>query len=175
MARTARADDQVPAPLPEELREAILGWYATRGRTLPFRDTADPYAILVSEAMAQQTQAARAGEAWTRFMATFPTVHALADATPADVLRAWQGLGYNRRAINLQRAARIIVEEHDGVVPSDLGALEALPGVGPYTARAVACRSAAMSNSPPRPAPARCMCVTSRASRIQGGCSVRRR
>ena len=127
-----------PAPIPEELREAILTWYAARGRTLPFRDTTDPYAILVSEAMAQQTQAARAGEAWTRFMATFPTVQALADAPPADVLRAWQGLGYNRRAINLQRAARVIVDEHGGRVPSDLSALEALPGVGPYTARAVA-------------------------------------
>ena len=126
------------APVSAELREAILTWYAARGRTLPFRDTTDPYGILVSEAMAQQTQAARAGEAWTRFMATFPTVQALADAPPADVLRAWQGLGYNRRAINLQRAARIIVDEHGGRVPSDLGALEALPGVGPYTARAVA-------------------------------------
>jgi A/G-specific adenine glycosylase len=121
-----------------ELREPILNWYEVRGRTLPFRDTTDPYAILVSEAMAQQTQAARAGEAWTRFMTTFPTVQALADAPPADVLRAWQGLGYNRRAINLQRAARAIVDEHDGAVPSDLAALEALPGVGPYTARAVA-------------------------------------
>ena len=107
----------IVAPFPAELREAILTWYAARGRTLPFRDTTDPYAILVSEAMAQQTQAARAGEAWTRFMATFPTVQALADATPADVLRAWQGLGYNRRAINLQRAARVIVDEHGGQVP----------------------------------------------------------
>jgi len=124
--------------VPPELRDAILTWYAARGRELPFRDTTDPYAILVSEAMAQQTQAARAGEAWTRFMARFPTVQSLADAPPADVLRAWQGLGYNRRAINLQRAARVIVDEHDGHVPSDLAGLEALPGVGPYTARAVA-------------------------------------
>ena len=127
-----------PAPIREELREAILTWYASRGRTLPFRDTTDPYAILVSEAMAQQTQAARAGETWTRFMATFPTVEALAHAPPADVLRAWQGLGYNRRAINLQRAARVIVDQHGGKVPSDLAALERLPGIGPYTARAVA-------------------------------------
>lgn len=134
MPRSTPALDPVPA----ELREAILDWYAARGRTLPFRDTTDPYAILVSEAMAQQTQAARAGEAWTRFMASFPTVKTLADAPPADVLRAWQGLGYNRRAINLQRAARVIVEEHGGRVPSDLASLEALPGVGPYTARAVA-------------------------------------
>ena len=120
------------------LHDAILGWYASNGRRLSFRRTRDPYAILVSEAMAQQTQAARAAEAWIRFMETFPTAAVLAAATPADVLRAWQGLGYNRRAINLWRAARLIVEAHGGRVPSDPSALEALPGVGPYTARAVA-------------------------------------
>ena len=123
---------------PTDLRDAILVWYAARGRTLPFRGATDPYAILVSEAMAQQTQVTRAGEAWTLFMARFPTVDALAAAAPADVLRAWQGLGYNRRALNLWRAARMIVEQHGGRVPSDLPALVALPGVGPYTARAVA-------------------------------------
>lgn len=120
------------------LQEAILAWYATRARSLPFRGTTDPYAILVSEAMAQQTQAARAGEAWTGFMARYPTVQALAAAPPADVLRAWQGLGYNRRALNLWRAAGRIVSEFGGEVPADLVALESLPGVGPYTARAVA-------------------------------------
>jgi A/G-specific adenine glycosylase len=108
------------------------------GRDLPFRRTSDPFAILVSEAMAQQTQAARAGDAWLRFVAAFPTVTSLAAASPADVLRAWRGLGYNRRALNLWRAAREIVERHGGVVPADIAALEALPGVGPYTARAVA-------------------------------------
>lgn len=127
-----------PIAFPPGLRDAILTWYAARGRSLPFRGATDPYAILVSEAMAQQTQAARAGEAWTRFMARFPTVDVLAAAAPADVLRAWQGLGYNRRALNLWRAARVIVAQHGGRVPSDLAALEALPGVGPYTARAVA-------------------------------------
>lgn len=126
---------------PPALRDSILAWYGARGRTLPFRGTTDPYAILVSEAMAQQTQAARAGEAWTAFMTRFPTVEALADAPPADVLRAWQGLGYNRRALNLWRAARRIVEEFDGRVPSDLAALQTLAGVGPYTARAVAALS----------------------------------
>ena len=120
------------------LHDAILGWYESHGRRLAFRGTRDPYAILVSEAMAQQTQAARAGESWVRFMETFPTVATLASATPADVLRAWQGLGYNRRALNLWRAARRIVDVHGGRVPSDLGALGDLPGVGPYTARAVA-------------------------------------
>jgi A/G-specific adenine glycosylase len=125
-------------PLQPPAREAILAWYDGAARDLPFRATRDPYAILVSEAMAQQTQAARAGEAWTRFMSTWPTPTALAAATPADVLRAWQGLGYNLRALNLWRAARRIVEVHGGVIPSDLQALQALPGVGPYTARAVA-------------------------------------
>jgi A/G-specific adenine glycosylase len=120
------------------LRCAVLAWYETHGRRLPFRATSDPYAILVSEAMAQQTQAERAGEVWARFMDVFPTAVALAAATPADVLRAWQGLGYNRRALNLWRAARRIVDVHGGRVPADLDALEALPGVGPYTARAVA-------------------------------------
>jgi A/G-specific adenine glycosylase len=127
-----------PTPFPPALRDAILDWYAAHGRHLPFRATTDPYAILVSEAMAQQTQAARAGESWAAFMARFPTVGALAAATPADVLRSWQGLGYNRRALNLWRAAGRIVEVFDGAVPRDLAALESLPGVGPYTARAVA-------------------------------------
>ena len=88
--------------------------------------------------MAQQTQAARAAEHWERFMTLFPTVQALADATPADVLRAWAGLGYDRRALALWRAARVIVEHARRPRPVDRRELEALPGVGPYTARAVA-------------------------------------
>ena len=127
-----------PTPLPAAARDAILDWYAAPADACRSAATTDPYAILVSEAMAQQTQATRAGEAWTRFMDAFPTVASLAAATPADVLRAWHGLGYNRRALNLWRAARTIVEVHGGTVPADLDALRALPGVGPYTARAVA-------------------------------------
>jgi A/G-specific adenine glycosylase len=126
-----------PAAITTALQDSILAWYERARRDLPFRATRDPYAVLVSETMAQQTQAARAGEAWTGFMAAWPTPVALAAATPADVLRAWQGLGYNRRALNLWRAARRIVEVHDGEVPADLVALRALPGVGPYTARAI--------------------------------------
>ncbi|HET9519987.1 MAG TPA: A/G-specific adenine glycosylase [Candidatus Limnocylindrales bacterium] len=105
---------------------------------MPFRSTSDPYAVLVSEVMAQQTQIARVGEAWERFVAAFPSFERLAAASPADVLRAWRGLGYNRRALNLWRAARAVVEEHGGELPRDVAALERLPGIGPYTARAVA-------------------------------------
>jgi len=120
------------------VRRRVLAWYARSARPLAFRATSDPWAILVSEVMAQQTQAARAAEAWTRFMAAYPTPAALAAAPPGDVLRAWRGLGYNRRAIALQRAAAVIVAEHGGEVPRDIASLQRLPGIGPYSARAVA-------------------------------------
>lgn len=94
--------------------------------------------VLVSEVMLQQTQTARVVPAFRRFLERFPTVRALAAAPRAEVLRAWAGLGYNRRAIALAEAARAIVRDHDGVVPGDVAALRALPGVGPYTAAAVA-------------------------------------
>jgi A/G-specific adenine glycosylase len=119
------------------IQATVLQWYAANGRDLAFRRTTDPWAILVSEVMAQQTQAARAAEAWTRFMGEFPTPASLAAASPAAVIRAWRGLGYNRRAMALRAAAIAIVEEHGGRVPDDLEALQRLPGIGPYTARAV--------------------------------------
>jgi A/G-specific adenine glycosylase len=125
-------------PASRELQLAILDWYAAEGRSLAFRSTSDPYAVLVSEVMAQQTQVSRVADAWAGFLAAFPTIRALADAAPADVLRAWRGLGYNRRALNLWRLARVAVDEHDGELPRDVAALERLPGIGPYTARAVA-------------------------------------
>jgi A/G-specific adenine glycosylase len=135
------AADDLSAPadrVPSAARDSILAWYDATGRDLAFRATTDPYAVLVSELMAQQTQAARAADAWTGWMARWPTVVALAEAPVADVLRAWAGLGYNRRALSLHRAAQAIVAEHGGVVPAGVAALEALPGIGPYTARAVA-------------------------------------
>jgi A/G-specific adenine glycosylase len=125
-----------PAPL-AEIQSVLLDWYGANGRDLAFRRTSDPWPILVSEVMAQQTQAARAAEAWTRFMAQFPTPVSLAAASPATVIRAWRGLGYNRRALALRGAAIAIVAEHDGLVPGNLEALLRLPGIGPYTARAV--------------------------------------
>jgi A/G-specific adenine glycosylase len=128
----------MPLALPVDARAAVLAWFDARGRALSFRGTRDPYAILVSEVMAQQTQISRVVEAWSRFIDRFPTVEALAAASPADVLRAWRGMGYDRRALNLHRAARAMVAEHGGQVPRDLAALQGLPGIGPYTARAVA-------------------------------------
>jgi A/G-specific adenine glycosylase len=116
----------------------LLAWYSPQARPLRIRTTREPWAILVSEVMAQQTQISRVDEAWDMFMERFPTPRALAGATPAEVLRAWAGLGYNRRAVNLQRAAVAIGAEHAGAVPTHIEELEALPGVGPYTARAVA-------------------------------------
>lgn len=115
----------------------LLEWYAAHARRLPWRETRDPYRILVSEIMLQQTQVNRVEPLYHAFTARFPTPAALAAAPVADVLGAWRGLGYNRRALNLQRAAQVIVEQHGGEVPADLPSLKALPGVGDYTARAV--------------------------------------
>jgi A/G-specific adenine glycosylase len=115
--------------------DAILDWYAARRRDLPWRRTRDPYRILVSEVMLQQTQVARVVPYYEAFLERFPTEAALADAPAADVLRAWSGLGYNRRALALQAAARLVAR--DGW-PADATGLLALPGVGPYTAAAVA-------------------------------------
>ena len=131
-------DRAAEARIDPAMRDAVLGWFDAHGRDLAFRRTRDPYAVLVSELMAQQTQIGRASDAWVAWMARFPTVRALADASPADVLRQWQGLGYNRRALNLHRAAKAIVADHGGVVPDTVEVLQTLPGIGPYTARALA-------------------------------------
>jgi A/G-specific adenine glycosylase len=113
--------------------ERLLAWFAEHGRELPWRRTRDPYAILVSEVMLQQTQAARVVPRYLAWLERWPAPKKLATAPTAEVIRAWQGLGYNRRALNLQRAARRVAERG---WPSDL---TELPGVGPYTAAAVAC------------------------------------
>ncbi len=120
------------------LNRSLFAWFRTNGRDLAFRQTRDRYAVLVSEVMLQQTQALRVEPAWRAFMSRFPTVEALAAATPAEVIRAWGNLGYNGRAVRLHRAAQAIVKRHGGVIPREPAALEALPGVGPYTARALA-------------------------------------
>lgn len=115
----------------------LLAWYRRAGRDLPWRRTRDPYAILVSEFMCQQTTVTAVVPYFERWMRRFPTVTALAAAEEGDVLGLWQGLGYYSRARNLHRAAQAIVERHGGVVPDDLDALRALPGIGEYTAGAV--------------------------------------
>jgi A/G-specific adenine glycosylase len=115
----------------------LLDWYGRKGRSLPWRATRDPYAVLVSEIMLQQTQASRVVPAFRAFLERFPSLPDLAAAPLADVLTQWRGLGYNRRARNLHRAAIAIAERHGGMVPADLDALRALPGLGDYTARAI--------------------------------------
>ncbi len=130
------------APLPESkvaaIRDGLLGWFAANARDLPWRRTRDPYAILVSEVMLQQTQVDRVIPYYERWLGQFPDVTALANATTAAVITAWAGLGYNRRAVNLQRTVRFVVEERGGVFPSDVADLLTLPGIGPYTSGAIA-------------------------------------
>ncbi len=127
-----------PADLPA-IWQALLGWFAASGRDLPWRHTRDPYRIMVSEIMLQQTQVDRVIPKYHSFLAAFPTLEALAAAPTAEVIRAWAGLGYNRRAVNMQRAARVVLADHGGQFPRDLPALLALPGIGRYTAGAIAC------------------------------------
>lgn len=126
-----------PGPDPARLTDAVLGWMSASRRDLPWRRTRDPWAVLVSELMLQQTQVARVVPKWTAFVDRFPTPAACAAAAPGDVVRMWAGLGYNRRALHLHQAARAVMDIHGGQLPHRLEALLALPGVGPYTARAV--------------------------------------
>ena len=120
-------------------RSAVLEWYEPRRRAYAWRRARpNAYRTLVSEVMLQQTQAGRVEPIFEGFVERFPDIRALADAARADVLRAWAGLGYNRRAVALHEAARAIVRDHDGRVPRDVDALIRLPGVGEYTAAAVA-------------------------------------
>ncbi len=117
---------------------ALLDWYRVHGRThLPWRTTRDPYRVIVSEFMLQQTQVERVIPLYAAFLAAFPDVHALAAAEQSDVLRLWRGLGYNSRAVRLHALAQAVVRDHSGVLPSDRDALLALPGIGPYTASAL--------------------------------------
>lgn len=115
----------------------LLSWGHRELRDLPWRHSRDPWEILVSETMLQQTQVSRVEPRWRAFLEAFPTPADCAAAAPGEVVRLWDGLGYNRRALNLHRTAVVIADEHAGAVPDALEALLALPGVGPYTARAV--------------------------------------
>ncbi len=120
-----------------EIRRRLLEWYQTHRRDLPWRGATDPYAILVSEVMLQQTGVERVRPAYERFLQRFPTFEALANAPRLEVLRAWAGLGYNRRAVNLHECARIVQRDYGGQLPRDPTRLRRLPGVGPYTAAAL--------------------------------------
>ena len=122
--------------LVEERRRRLLEWYEAAVRDLPWRETSEPWPILVSEVMLQQTQANRVAAAWPEFIGRFPDPESLATAGLGVAIRAWNGLGYQRRVVNLREAARAIVEHG---WPTDPAGLERLPGVGPYTAAAVAC------------------------------------
>ena len=119
-------------------KRLILRWFRHTGRPLPWRATRDAYHVLVSEFMLQQTQVARVAEYYPRFLKRYPTVHDLANAAPGRVREAWDGLGYYRRAENLHRLAQVVVKHHQGRVPDRPEVLRTLPGVGPYTAAAVA-------------------------------------
>ncbi len=128
------------APMGREvaIRKALKAWFRQNARDLPFRRTHDPYQILVAEVALQQTRVEQGVPFLERFLSTFPAVESLASASEEEVLLAWEGLGYYRRARSLRQAARAIVREHGGKVPADLEDLCKLPGVGPYTAGAVA-------------------------------------
>ena len=131
-----------PGVEPERLaavQTQLLDWFSANARDLPWRRSRDPYAILVAEVMLQQTQVDRVLPYYHAFLERFPTVRALAAAPTGEVIKAWAGLGYNRRAVNLQRTARHVAEELGGVFPRDIEGLRGLPGVGPYTAGAIAC------------------------------------
>jgi A/G-specific adenine glycosylase len=119
-------------------KRALLRWFRANGRDLPWRATRDPYHVLVSEFMLQQTQVNRVRDYYGRFLTRFDSVERLARAHPAAVREAWEGLGYYRRAENLHRLARTVVRDHAGEIPSDPEVLRTLPGIGRYTAGAVA-------------------------------------
>lgn len=122
-----------------QFQKKILSWYKKNRRDLPWRDTKDPYRILVSEVMLQQTQVTRVIPKYEEFLKAFPTLKALSKASDKKLLKVWSGLGYWRRALYLQQTAQQISKSFKGKFPQNPKILETLPGIGPYTARAVAC------------------------------------
>jgi A/G-specific adenine glycosylase len=126
------------AIMPPSLTDQLFAWYGQQARDLPWRATRDPYAIWVAEVMLQQTRVATVVPYYQRWLDRFPTMEHLAAASQDDVLNAWEGLGYYRRAHNLQQAVRLVVDQHAGRLPTTSGELRRLPGIGPYTAAAIA-------------------------------------
>ena len=142
MATHTSADASLSAWLPDadwkkRFRRRLLAWFDTNARDLPWRESCDPYKIWVSEIMLQQTQVATVRSYFSRFVARFPDIQALANADESDVLRQWEGLGYYRRARQLHKAAREIFDKHDGKFPNTFNEVLALPGIGRYTAGAI--------------------------------------
>lgn len=127
-----------PRKLADALARALLRWWGRHGRDLPWRRRSDPYAVWVSEIMLQQTRVATVGGYYERFLDAFPTVQDLAQADEQSVLKAWEGMGYYARARNLHAAARLVVAQHDGRLPESSDELRGLPGIGRYTAAAIA-------------------------------------
>ncbi len=136
--RRTRVAPRVDRARLARFQRALLAWYRRHGRDLPWRRTRDPYAILVSEIMLQQTQVRRVLEYYPRFLARYPTVADLAAASEPAVRDSWDGLGYYRRASNLRRAAQLVAERYGGRFPAEVATLQQLPGIGRYTAGAVA-------------------------------------
>lgn len=130
---------QIPKSEITQFQKQILSWYNIHKRDLPWRKTSDPYKILVSEIMSQQTQLARVVPKYEAWLQVFPSVNKLAMAKQSEVLRLWSGLGYNRRALYLQKCAQAIVHDHKGIFPKTKEQLQTLPGIGEYTAAAVSC------------------------------------
>src|SRR5437764_10528217 len=142
MAKRTLSSYSLSSPTPDLLawvHLSLLQWYAAEQRNLPWRSTDDPYAILVSEIMLQQTQVDRVLPKYQQFLAAFPTLADLAAASTADVISVWVPLGYNRRAVSLQSIARQVMAEYDGRIPESIDELLKLKGVGRYTAGAIAC------------------------------------
>src|SRR2546422_1541130 len=144
MVRKSTPPRSVPHPLVGESKRSkaftrkILAWYARAARDLPWRKTRDPYRVAVSEFMLQQTQVSRVLEYYPRFLKRFPTLEKLARAKAKAVREAWEGLGYYARASNLHALTRVVSQSHGGSIPETPGELKKLPGVGAYTARAIA-------------------------------------
>lgn len=122
----------------QRFQELIWAYYREHGRRMPWRETTDPYAIVVSEIMLQQTQVSRVLTKYPEFLGRYPNFEALATAELAEVLSVWQGMGYNRRAMYLQRLAQAVAGTYGGQLPSDLKLLQSLPGIGPHTAGSIA-------------------------------------
>jgi len=131
-------EGEISPQIVTSFRAAVYAYHRANPRPMPWRETGDPYRILVSEIMLQQTQVDRVRAKYTEFLGAFPTVHELAAAPLSDVLQVWQGLGYNRRALYLKRCSEEIVRDYAGHFPRTIDELQSLPGIGPYTARAVA-------------------------------------